>query len=157
MIIMSANGSRQFFFKETSFFPFQGRLSSGKSITSTSRVLSSLFSGLIQAKRYVLAIPQFQCRTEVNIQGMPLKRSVLKRWSVAAPHLWDVNFLSAPSWFYIRRLTQRGKKSWSEVDFCFSRFSPLLANLVPSHLWLRNSKKKKQTSFFYYISFGFYS
>ena len=79
---------------------------------------------------------------------MPLKRSVLKRWSVAAPHLCDVNFLSAPSWFYIRRLTRRGKKSWSEVDFCFSRFSPLLANLVPSHLWLRNSKKKKNLTFF---------
>ena len=79
---------------------------------------------------------------------MPLKRSVLKRWSVAAPHLCDVNFLSAPSWFYIRRLTRRGKKSWSEVDFCFSRFSPLLANLVPSHLWLRNSKKKKKPHFF---------
>ena len=84
-----------------------------------------------------------QCRTEVNIQGMALKRSVFKRWSVATPHLCDVkcgqeiacqgynynrkyqicelnnrtkearpeNFLSAPSWFYIRRLNGRGKKS----------------------------------------------
>ena len=60
MIIMSAYGSQTVSFKETSFFPFQGRLSSGKSITSTGGVLSSLFSGLIQAKRYVLAIPQFQ-------------------------------------------------------------------------------------------------
>ena len=83
-----------------------------------------------------------QCRTEVNIQGMALKRSVFKRWSVAAPHLCDVkcgkeitcqsynynrkyqicelnnrtkearpeNFLSAPAWFYIRRLNGRGKK-----------------------------------------------
>ena len=42
-----------------------------------------------------------QCRTEVNIQGMAFKRSVFKRWSVATPHLCDVNFLSAPSWFYI--------------------------------------------------------
>ena len=82
-----------------------------------------------------------QCRTEVNIQGMALKRSVFKRWSVAAPHLCDVkcgqeitcqsynynrkhkicelnnrtkearpeNFLSAPAWFYIRRLNGRGK------------------------------------------------
>ena len=31
-----------------------------------------------------------QCRTEVNIQGMALKRSVFKRWSVAAPHLCDM-------------------------------------------------------------------
>ena len=31
-----------------------------------------------------------QCRTEVNVQGMALKRSVFKRWSVAAPHLCDV-------------------------------------------------------------------
>ena len=101
-----------------------------------------------------------QYRTEVNIQGVALKYSVFKRWSVAAPHLCDVkcgqkitcqsynynrkyqicelnnrtkearpeNFLSAPAWFYIRRLNGRGKKS--EVDFCFSRFSPHLANLV---------------------------
>ncbi|XP_066022865.1 uromodulin-like [Pocillopora verrucosa] len=80
-----------------------------------------------------------QCRTEVNIQGMALKRSVFKRWSVATPHLCDVkcgleiacqsynynlkyqicelnnrtkearpeNFLSAPGWFYIRRLNGR--------------------------------------------------
>ena len=91
-----------------------------------------------------------QCRTEVKIQGMALKRSVFKRWSVAAPHLCDVkcgqeitcqsynynrkyqicelnnrtrrrdqiisfqhpeNFLSAPAWFYIRRLNGRGEKS----------------------------------------------
>ncbi|RMX60857.1 hypothetical protein pdam_00023822 [Pocillopora damicornis] len=31
-----------------------------------------------------------QCRAEVNIQGMTLKRSVFKRWSLAAPHLCDV-------------------------------------------------------------------
>ena len=31
-----------------------------------------------------------QCRTEVNIQGMALKRSVFQIWSVAAPHLCDV-------------------------------------------------------------------
>ncbi|XP_066022423.1 uncharacterized protein [Pocillopora verrucosa] len=31
-----------------------------------------------------------QCRTEVNIQGMALKRSVFKRWSVATPHICDV-------------------------------------------------------------------
>ena len=31
-----------------------------------------------------------QCRTEVNIEGMALKRSVFKRWSVAAPHLCNV-------------------------------------------------------------------
>ena len=31
-----------------------------------------------------------QCRTEVNIQGMALKRSVFKRWSVATPYLCDV-------------------------------------------------------------------
>ena len=31
-----------------------------------------------------------QCRTEVNVQGMALKRSVFKRWSLAAPHLCDV-------------------------------------------------------------------
>ena len=84
-----------------------------------------------------------QCRTEVNVQGMALKRSVFKRWSLAAPHLCDVkcgqeiacqsynynrnyqicelnnrikearpeNFLSAPAWFYIRRLNGRGEKS----------------------------------------------
>ncbi|CAH3157257.1 unnamed protein product, partial [Pocillopora meandrina] len=80
-----------------------------------------------------------QCRTEVSIQGMALKLSVFKRWSLAAPHLCDIkceqeigcqsynynrkykicelnnrtkearpqNFLSAPSWFYIRRLNGR--------------------------------------------------
>ena len=80
-----------------------------------------------------------QSRTEVNIQGMALKRSVFKRWSMAAPHLCEIayqsymynynrkyqicelnnrtkearpeNFLSAPGWFYIRRLNSRGKKS----------------------------------------------
>ena len=31
-----------------------------------------------------------QCRTEVNIQGVALERSVFKSWSVAAPHLCDV-------------------------------------------------------------------
>lgn len=31
-----------------------------------------------------------QCRTEWNIQGMALKRSVFIRWSVEAPHLCDV-------------------------------------------------------------------
>ena len=30
-----------------------------------------------------------QCRTEVNIRGMALKRSVSKRWSVQAPHICD--------------------------------------------------------------------
>ena len=86
---------------------------------------------------------KIQCKTEVNIHGMALKRSVFKRWSVAAPHLCDVkcgqeitcqsynynkkyqicelnnrtkearpeNFLLAPTWFYIRRLNGRGKKS----------------------------------------------
>ena len=108
-----------------------------------------------------------QCRTEVNTQGMALKRSVFKRWSVAAPHLCDVkcgqeitcqsynynrkyqicelnnrtkearpdNFLSAPGWFYIRRLNSRGKKSKVYVPRCFcffSRFSPHSANLLPS-------------------------
>ncbi|XP_066022422.1 uromodulin-like [Pocillopora verrucosa] len=33
---------------------------------------------------------KIQCKTEVNIHGMALKRSVFKRWSVAAPHLCDV-------------------------------------------------------------------
>ena len=127
-----------------------------------------------------------QYRTEVNIQGVALKYSVFKRWSVAAPHLCDVkcvqaitcqsnnynrkyqiwelnnrtkearpeNFLSAPAWFYIRRLNGRGKKS--EVDFCFSRFSPHLVNLVLSHLCLRNSKKRKKNSYLYCSPFGFY-
>ena len=86
---------------------------------------------------------KIQCKTEVNIHGMALKRSVFKRWSVAAPHLCDVkceqeitcqsynynkkyqicelnnctkearpeNFLLVPTWFYIRRLNGRGKKS----------------------------------------------
>ena len=204
MIIMSASGSQTVFLKKPRFFPFQGRLSSGKNtiITFSCGVLSSLFSGSIQAQRYVLAIRNLrflflastmefvtandQCRTEVNIQGMALKRSVFKSWSVAAPHLCDVkcgkeitcqsynynrnyqicelnnrtkearpeNFLSAPAWFYIRRLNGRGKKS--EVDFCFSRFSPHIANLVLSHLWLRNIKKRKQNSYFYCSPFGFY-
>ena len=111
---------------------------------------------------------------------------IIIRWSVAAPHLCDVkcgkeitcqsynynrkyqicelnnrtkeakteNFLSAPAWFYIRRLNGIGKKS--EVDFCFSRFSPHIANLVLSHLWLRNIKKRKQNSSFYCSPIGFY-
>ena len=134
-----------------------------------------------------------QCRTEVNIQGMALKRSVFKRWSVAAPHLCDVkcgqeitcqsynynrkyqicelnnrtkearpdNFLSAPGWFYIRRLNGRGKKSKVYVPRCFCffcRLSPHSAKLVPSHLWLRNKKRgKKQNTYFHCSSFGFYS
>nr|XP_058945608.1 uromodulin-like [Pocillopora verrucosa] len=94
---------------------------------------------------FVTAIEQcrteekIQCKTEVNLRGMALKRSVFKRWSVAAPHLCDVkcgqeitcqsynynkkyqicelnnrtkearpeNFLSARTWFYIRRLNGR--------------------------------------------------
>ena len=83
-----------------------------------------------------------QCKNNVYIEGMALRCSVFKRWSVAAPHLCDVkcrqeitcqsynynqkyqicelnnrtkearpeNFLSAPAWFYIRRLNGRGKK-----------------------------------------------
>ena len=201
---MSASGSQTVFLKKPRFFPFQGRLSSGKNIiiTFSCGVLSSLFSGSIQAQRYILAIRNLrflflastmefvtandQCRTEVNIQGMALKRSALKSWLVAAPHLCDVkcgkeitcqsynynrnyqicelnnrtkeaktqNFLSAPAWFYIRWLNGRGKKS--EVDFCFSRFSPHIANLVLSHLWLRNIKKRKQNAYFYCSPFGFY-
>ena len=53
------------------------------------------------------------------------------------------NFLSAPAWFYIRRLDGRGKKS--EVDFCFSRFSPHLANLV---LCYEIVKKENKTHIF---------
>ena len=94
---------------------------------------------------------KIQCKTEVNIQGMALKRSVFKRWSVAAPHLCDVkcgqeitcqsynynkkyqiceinnrtkearpdNFLSAPTWFYMRRFNGRGKKSQAYVPMWF--------------------------------------
>ena len=94
---------------------------------------------------------KIQCKTEVNIHGMALKRSVFKRWSVAAPHLCDVkcgqeitcqsynynkkyqicelnnrtkearpeNFLLAPTWFYIRRLNGRGKKSQVYVPMWF--------------------------------------
>ena len=94
-----------------------------------------------------------RCRDDVYIEGMALRCSVFKRWSVAAPHLCDVkcgqeitcqsynynrkyqicelnnrtkearpeNFLSAPAWFYIRRLNGRGKKSnVSLCDFYFS-------------------------------------
>ena len=43
---------------------------------------------------YVSAIKSItaneQWRTEVNIQGMVLKRSVFKRWSMVAPHLCEV-------------------------------------------------------------------
>ena len=48
------------------------------------------------AMAFVTAIEQcrteekIQCKTEVNLRGMALKRSVFKRWSVAAPHLCDV-------------------------------------------------------------------
>ena len=102
-----------------------------------------------------------QCRTEVNIQGMALKRSVFKRWSVAAPHLCDVkcgqeitcqsynynrkhkicelnnrtkearpeNFLSAPAWFYIRRLNGRGK--WGEIRArCIFLIRTLISNTL---------------------------
>ena len=73
------------------FFPFRGRLSSGKNIiiTFSCRVLSSLFSGSIKARMYWLfrnlrflflaSTMEFvtaidQCRTEVNIQGVALKK-----------------------------------------------------------------------------------
>ena len=73
------------------FFPFQGRLSSGKNIiiAISCGVLSSLFSGSIQARMYWLfrnlrflflaSTMEFvtandQCRTEVNIQGVALKK-----------------------------------------------------------------------------------
>ena len=123
-----------------------------------------------------------QCRTEVNIQGMALKRSVFKRWSLAAPHLCDVkcgqeitcqsynynrkyqicelnnrskearpeNFLSAPAWFYIRRLNGRGKKPkvFYLCDFYF--FS-----LVPSHQEeLRIGSEYK--TYLYFSSIRFY-
>ena len=99
---------KQFFQRNLGFFPFQGRLSLGKNIiiTFSCGILSSLFSGSMQTQRYVLAIRNLrflflastmdfvrandQCRTEVNIQGVALKRSVFKSWSVAAPHLCDV-------------------------------------------------------------------
>ena len=102
-----------------------------------------------------------QCRTEVNIQGMALKRSVFKRWSVAAPHLCDVkcgqettcqsynynrkykicelnnrtkearpeNFLSAPAWFYIRRLNGRGKQGEIRVQ-CIFLIQTLISNTL---------------------------
>ena len=92
-----------------------------------------------------------QCRTDIYIEGMALRCSVFKRWSVAAPHLCNVkceqeitcqsynynrkyqicelnnrtkearpdNFLSAPAWFYIRRLNGRGKKSMVFLIFLF--------------------------------------
>ena len=134
-----------------------------------------------------------QCRTEVNIHGMALKRFVFKRRSLAAPHLCDVkcgqgitsqsnnynrkyqicelnnrtkqarpeNFRSAPSWFYIRRLNGRSKKSKVYVPRCFcsfSRFSPHSANLVPVLLMINKIKNgKKRNTYFYGSSFGFYS
>ena len=99
-----------------------------------------------------------QCRNNVYIEGMALRCSVFKRWSVAAPHLCDVkcgqeitcqsynynqkyqicelnnrtkearpeNFLSAPAWFYIRRLNGRGKKS----NFSLSVWLLFLLNLL---------------------------
>ena len=104
-----------------------------------------------------------QCRTEVNVQGMALKRSVFKRWSVAAPHLCDFkcgqeltcqsynynrnhqicelnnrtkearpeNFLSAPAWFYIRRLNGRGEKSkvFPSMRFLFLKILSVLEEL----------------------------
>ena len=47
-----------------------------------------------------------QCRTEVSIQGMALKHSVFKRWSLAAPHLCDVKCgleISCQSYNYNRK------------------------------------------------------
>ena len=104
-----------------------------------------------------------QCRTEVNVQGMALKRSVFKRWSLAAPHLCDFkcgqeltcqsynynrnhqicelnnrtkearpeNFLSAPAWFYIRRLNGRGEKSkvFPSMWFLFLKILSVLEEL----------------------------
>ena len=71
-----------------------------------SMILFSIFSDSAQAEsmwwlfwhlRFVLfaSTMEFvttndQCRTEVNIQGVALRRSVFKRWSLAAPHLCDV-------------------------------------------------------------------
>ena len=109
-----------------------------------------------------------QCSTEVNIQGMALKRSVFKRWSVAAPHLCDVkcgqeitcqsynynrkyqicelnnrtkearpeNFLSAPGWFYIRRLNGRGMKSkvYLSMQFIYLSFFSILGRPSSCHL-----------------------
>ena len=45
---------------------------------------------LLFASAMELVTANDQCRTEWNIQGMALKRSVFIRWSVEAPHLCDV-------------------------------------------------------------------
>ena len=114
---------------------------------------------------------KIQCKTEVNIQGMALKRSVFKRWSVAAAHFCDVKCgqeITCQSYSYNKKcqiceLNNRTKEArpenfllapkWFYIRllngrgkksqvFCFFRFSLSWANRVPSHLQELIMRKK---------------
>ena len=98
-------------------------------------------------KRWSLAAPHLcdvKCGQEIACQSYNYNRKyqiceLNNRTKEARPE----NLLSAPSWFYIRRLNGRGKKSEVYVSRWFLFLSPHLANLVPSHLWLKNKNRTK--------------
>ena len=154
---MASSGTKQVLFRENSVFFFPWSCFQYFQIQHKQRSMWWLFRHfrfVLFASTMEFVTANGQCRTEVNIQGMALKRSVFKRWSLAAPHLCDVkcgqeitcqsynynrkyqicelnnrskearpeNFLSAPAWFYIRRLNGRGKKPkvFCLCDFYFS-------------------------------------
>lgn len=45
---------------------------------------------LTAGRLFYLVTAENQCRTEINIRGMALKGFVLKRMTVAAPHICDI-------------------------------------------------------------------
>ena len=73
-----------------------------------------------------LVTANYQCRTEVCIQGMALKLSIIKKWSLVAPHLCDIKCeqeITGQSYNYNRKykmceLNNRTKKARPQ-DFIF--------------------------------------
>ena len=88
-------------------------------------------------KRWSVATPHLcdvKCGQEITCQSYNYNRKyqiceLNNRTKEARPD----NFLSAPAWFYIRRLNGRGKKSMVFLIFIFLWIFSILS-LVPSHL-----------------------
>ena len=90
---MASSGIKQVLLRGNSSFFFLWSYSQYFQIQHKQRSMWWLFCHLrfvLFASTMEFVAAYDQCKTEVNIQGMALKRSVFKRWSLAAPHLCDV-------------------------------------------------------------------
>ena len=90
---MAPSGTKQVLLRENSAFFFLWSYFQYFQIQHKQRSMWWLFRHLrfvLFASTMEFVTANDQCRTEVNIQGMALKKHVFKRWSLTAPHLCDV-------------------------------------------------------------------